>query len=164
MTWSTQSKAFLKSMNNMPTLSPSSKASFQTSVRCNKRPSEEWPFLFPLSFRQETVRDQMIIKRSSGGLSNTPNYWNKVDSTLVFAILLWPRFRNEEGSCIVISRILTSGGLCKVGWKCCWFKSIRSNRHESFPLVVDLSCRKSICETRLRANRVETKRANRVES
>ena len=25
---------------------------------------------------------------------------------------LWLRFKNEEGSCIVISRILTSGGLC----------------------------------------------------
>ena len=26
---------------------------------------------------------------------------------------LWPRFKNEEGSCIFISQILTSGGLCR---------------------------------------------------
>ena len=26
-------------------------------------------------------------------------------------------------------------GPCRVGWKCCRFDSIRSNRHESFPLV-----------------------------
>ena len=45
---------------------------------------------------------------------------------------LWPRFKKEEGSCIVISWILTSGGLCRVGWKCCRFKSIRSNRHELY--------------------------------
>ena len=50
---------------------------------------------------------------------------------------LWPRFKNEEGSCIVILRILTSSGLI-------------------VSPVVDSSCRKSICETRLRANRVET--------
>ena len=48
---------------------------------------------------------------------------------------LWPRFKNEEGSCVFISRILTSGGLCTVCWKCCRFDSIRSNRHESLPLL-----------------------------
>ena len=46
---------------------------------------------------------------------------------------LWPRFKNEEGSCIIISRILTSGGLCRVAWKCCRFDSIRPNQHKSFP-------------------------------
>ena len=40
--------------------------------------------------------------------------------------------------------------------------SIESKRIVS--LVVDSSCRKSICETRFRANRVEMQRANRVES
>ena len=49
---------------------------------------------------------------------------------------LWPRFKNKEGSCIVISRILTSSGLCRVGWKCCRFKSIWLNRHELFPLLL----------------------------
>ena len=48
---------------------------------------------------------------------------------------LWPHFKNKEGSCIIISQILTSGGLCRVGWKCCRFESIRLNRHESFPLL-----------------------------
>ena len=59
---------------------------------------------------------------------------NVVDSSRFDRIdwSLWPRFKNEEGSCIVISRILTSGGLCRVGWKCCRFESIRSNRHESY--------------------------------
>ena len=87
---------------------------------------------------------------------------------------LWPRFKNEEGSCIIISRILTSGRLYRVvenvvdssrfdwidmnhfsccrfvmpevnlhvllfhgwaiqgGWKRCQFESIRSNWHESY--------------------------------
>ena len=26
-------------------------------------------------------------------------------------------------------------GLCRVGWKCCWFDLIRSNQHESCPLL-----------------------------
>ena len=65
-----------------------------------------------------------------------------IESTQIVQIdwSLWPRFKNEEGSCIVFSRILTSGGLCRVGWKCCRFDSIRSNQHESFPLL-------SICHT-----------------
>ena len=48
---------------------------------------------------------------------------------------LWRRFKNEEGSCIIISQILTSGGLCRVGWKCCQFELIWSNWYESFPLL-----------------------------
>ena len=44
-------------------------------------------------------------------------------------------FKNEEGSCIVISWILSSGGLCRVRWKCYRFDWIRSIRHESFPLL-----------------------------
>ena len=49
---------------------------------------------------------------------------------------LWPCFKNKEGSYIFISRILTSGGLYRVGWKCCRFESIQSNQHESFPLLL----------------------------
>ena len=45
------------------------------------------------------------------------------------------RLKFVECSCTFISRILTSGGLCRVGWKCCRFDSIGSNRYESFPLL-----------------------------
>ena len=46
---------------------------------------------------------------------------DSIESTRIVRIdwSLVPRFKNKEGSCIVISRILTSGGLCRVGWKCC---------------------------------------------
>ena len=98
-----------------------------------------------------------------------PGLWgwvgNVVDSIELTRIIridwsLWPRFKNEEGSCIVISWTLTSGGLCRVpglkmlsiwldshtasrfardlenkviwtlrvGWKCCWFDRIDTNR------------------------------------
>ena len=62
---------------------------------------------------------------------------DSIESTQVIRInwSLWPCFKNEEGSCIIISRILTARGLCRVGWKCCRFDSIRSNRQESFPLL-----------------------------
>ena len=88
-----------------------------------------------------------------GGLKMLSIRVDSIESTRIVRIdwSLWPRFKNEEGSCIVISRILTSGGLCKVGWKCLRFESIRI-----VSPVVDSSCRKSISETRLRANRVET--------
>ena len=75
---------------------------------------------------------------------------------------LWPSFKNEEGSCIVILRILTSGGLCRVGWKCCRFDSIRSNRHESFPL---LSIRHAGSRFARRYSvRIESRRNMRIES
>ena len=59
---------------------------------------------------------------------------NSIELTCIIWInwSLWPRFTNEEGSCITISQILTSGGLYRVGWKCCRFNLIRSNRHESY--------------------------------
>ena len=56
---------------------------------------------------------------------------NRHESTEV----LRPRFKNEEGSCIFISRISTSSALCRVDWKCCRFESIQSNRHKLFPLL-----------------------------
>ena len=39
-----------------------------------------------------------------------------IESTRIVRInrSLWPCFKKEEGSCIVISRILTSGGLYRV--------------------------------------------------
>ena len=61
---------------------------------------------------------------------------------------LLPRFKNEEDSCIIIPSILTSGGLCRVGWKCCRFDSIRLDSIESTLIVsptVDSTYRKSIC-------------------
>ena len=72
-----------------------------------------------------------------GGLKMLSIRFDSIESTRILRIdwSLWPRFKNEEGSCIVISRILTFGGLCRVGWKCCRFESIRSNRHDSFPLL-----------------------------
>ena len=89
---------------------------------------------------------------------------DSIESTRIVRIdwSLWPRFKNEEGSCIVISRILTSGGLCRVGWKCCRFESIWSNRHESFPL---LSIRHSGSRFARRDSvRIELRRNVRIES
>ena len=70
-----------------------------------------------------------------GGLKMLSIRVDSIESTRIVPIHwgLWPRFKNEEGSCIVILRILTFGGLCRMCWKCCWFDSIRSNRHKSFP-------------------------------
>ena len=72
-----------------------------------------------------------------GGLKMLSIRVDSIESTRIVRIdwSLVPRFKNEEGSCIVISQILTSGGLCRVGWKCCRSKLIRSNQHESFPLL-----------------------------
>ena len=61
--------------------------------------------------------------------------FDRFDTNRMNRLKLWPRFKNEEGSCVFSSRISTSGGLCRVGWKCCRFDSIRSNRHESLPLL-----------------------------
>ena len=73
-----------------------------------------------------------------GGLKMLSIQVDLIESTRIVRIhwSLVPRFKNEESSCIVISRILTSGGLCKVGWKCCRFESIRSNQRESFSLLL----------------------------
>ena len=72
-----------------------------------------------------------------GGLKMLSIQVDLIESTRIVQIdwSLWPHFENEEGSCMVISRILTSGGLCRVGWKCCQCESIWSNRHKSFPLL-----------------------------
>ena len=61
----------------------------------------------------------------------------RLDSTWIIRIdwSLWQCFKNEEGSCVFISQILTSGGLCRVAWKCCRFDSIWSNPHELLPLL-----------------------------
>ena len=73
-----------------------------------------------------------------------------------------PRFKNEEGSGIVVSRILTFGGLCRIGLKCFRFESIRSNRHESFPL---LSIRHAGSRFARRGSvRIEVRRSVRIES
>ena len=87
--------------------------------------------------RNKTLTLQKLALLSCKILGNVGWVKNVVDSTRFDRIdwSLWPRFTNEEGSCIFISRILTSGGLCRVGWKCCRFDSILSNRHESFPLL-----------------------------
>ena len=52
-----------------------------------------------------------------GGLKMLLIRLDSIESTLIVRIhrSLWPRFKNEEGSCIVVSRTLTSGGLCRVG-------------------------------------------------
>ena len=67
-------------------------------------------------------------------------------------------FKNEEGSYIFISRILTSGGLCRVGWKCCLenltlFEQIDTNR---FPCCWFVMPEVNLCETRFRANWVKS--------
>ena len=69
---------------------------------------------------------------------------------------LWPRFKNEEGSCIVYFTDLDFRWAMQGGLK---MLSIRLDSMESTRIVspvVDSSYRKSICETRLRANRVES--------
>ena len=89
---------------------------------------------------------------------------DSIESTRIVRIdwSLWPRFKSEEGSCIVISRILVSGGLCRVDWKCCRFESFRSNRHESFPL---LSIRHAGSRFARRDSvRIELRRNVRIES
>ena len=80
-----------------------------------------------------------------GGLKMLSIRVHSIESTWIVRIDwgLWPCFKNEEGSCIVILRILTSGGLCRVGWECCRFESTRI-----VSPVVDSSCRKLICEKR----------------
>ena len=72
-----------------------------------------------------------------GGLKMVSIRVNSIKSTRIVRIdrSLWSRFKNEEDSCIVISQILTFGGLYRVGWKCCRFESIWSNRHKSVPLL-----------------------------
>ena len=73
-----------------------------------------------------------------GGLKMVSIRVNSIKSTRIVRIdrSLWSRFKNEEDSCIVISQILTFGGLYRVGWKCCRFESIWSNQHKSFPLLL----------------------------
>ena len=99
-----------------------------------------------------------------GGLKMVSIRVNSIKSTRIVQIdrSLWSRFKNEEDSCIVISQILTFGGLYRVGWKCCRFESIWSNRHKSFPLL-------SICHTGSRFARrnsvqIELRRNMRIES
>ena len=89
---------------------------------------------------------------------------DSIESTRIIWInwSLWPCFKNEEGSCIITSRILTSGGLCIVGWKCCQFEPIGWNQQGSFPLL-------SICHARSRfarrdSVRIELRRNMPVES
>ena len=92
--------------------------------------------------RNKTLTLQKLALLSCKILGNVGWVKNVVDSTRFDRIdwSLWPRFTNEEGSCIFISRILTSGGLCRVGWKCCRF------------VMPEVDLR----EARLRANRVES--------
>ena len=66
-------------------------------------------------------------------------------------LLLSIRHARSRFACIAISRILTSSGLYRVVEIV--VNSIESTRMVS--PVVDSSCWKSICKTRLRANRVE---------
>ena len=99
-----------------------------------------------------------------GGLKMLSIRVDSIESTRIVRIdwVLWPRFKNKESSCIVILWILTSGGLCRVGWKCCRFDSIRSNRHESFPL---LSIRHAGSRfARRESVRIESRRNVQIES
>ena len=86
-----------------------------------------------------------------GGLKMLSIRVEAIESTRIVQIDwgLWPRFKNKEGSCIVILRILTSSGLCRVGWKCCRFdwKSIcetrapcESSRHVTCELSRIVKC------------------------
>ena len=96
-----------------------------------------------------------------GGLKMWAIPVDLIESTRIIGIDwgLWPRFKNEEGSCIVILRILTSGGLCRVGWKCCRFDSIRLHQHESFPLLSIHHAGSRFARRKLHANRVESSSA-----
>ena len=94
-----------------------------------------------------------------GGLKMLSIRVDSIESTRVVRIdwSLVPRFKNEEGSCTVYRyftdldfRWAMQGGLKMLSIR---VDSIESTR-TVYP-VVDSSCRKSICETRLRANRVE---------
>ena len=106
----------------------------------------------------------MVDLDLEGGLKMLSIRVNSIESTRIIQIdwSLWPHFKNEEGSCIVISRILTSDRLCRVGWKSCRFESIRSTRHKSFPL---LSIRHAVSRfARCDSVRIELRRNMQIES
>ena len=63
------------------------------------------------------VRSSVIVDLEfEGGLKMLSIRVDSIESTRVIRIdwSLWPRFKNDEGSYFVISRILTSGGLYRV--------------------------------------------------
>ena len=84
---------------------------------------ESFPLLSIRNAGSRFVRDleNIVGLDFEGGLKILLIWVDLTESTRIVRIdwSLWPRFKNEEGSCIVISQMLTSGGLCRVGWKCC---------------------------------------------
>ena len=168
----------------------------QTRNRVMHPIPSNWHKSFPLPSIRHTgsrfVRDleNIVDLDFEGGLKMLSIWVDSIESTWIVRIdwSLWPRFKNKEGSCIVISQILTSGGLYRVvenRFSCCRFVMLEGDLHVSFfhvfwlPVgytgqlkilstrvdsielkqivspVVDLLCRKSICEMRLCANLVE---------
>ena len=76
------------------------------------------------SIRVDSIESTWVVSttvdstcRKSTCANNVGWVKNVVDSTRfdTTRLKLWPRFKNDEGSCVFISRILTSGGLCRVG-------------------------------------------------
>ena len=108
----------------------------QTGNRFVNPIPSNWHELFPLlSIRHAGswfARDleNIVDLDFEGGLKMLSICVDSIESTRIVRIdwSLWPRFKNEEGSCIITSRILTSGGLYTVGWKCCRFDRTDTNR------------------------------------
>ena len=126
--------------------------------------------LFPLLLIQHAgswfARDleNIVDLDFEGGLKMLSIRIDSIESTWIIRIDwgLWPRFKNEEGSCIVISRILSSSGICRVGWKCCPFDSIRLNRHESFPSLLIRHAGSQVA--RCNSVQIESRRNVRIKS